>query len=159
MRRINLVLLLIALSLFVGLPVLAGGGGCHEFTDGETAEVTLDSNCFMPTVTRVPVGATVTWQNADAWEHNVFSPAFADSGTIAAGAGFSFTFEEAGVFPYVCTLHPGMMGTVVVGESSEAAAVSTQVPTNFGIPAVGGAALLALGLMGGWALARRDSTG
>jgi hypothetical protein len=30
----------------------------------------------------------------------------------------TYTFEEAGVYPYVCTWHPGMVGTVVVGDGS-----------------------------------------
>src|SRR3712207_8386814 len=29
----------------------------------------------------------------------------------------SFTFTEAGVIPYACMLHPGMIGAVVVGDT------------------------------------------
>jgi plastocyanin len=32
------------------------------------------------------------------------------------GGTQSFTFEEAGEFPYYCTLHPNMVGTVIVTE-------------------------------------------
>jgi plastocyanin len=36
------------------------------------------------------------------------------SGTVAPGGQFSFAFQTAGTFPYHCTIHPGMVGTVVV---------------------------------------------
>ena len=35
-------------------------------------------------------------------------------GPIAPGGTFSRTFSSAGTFPYRCTLHPGMVGTVTV---------------------------------------------
>jgi plastocyanin len=37
-----------------------------------------------------------------------------DSGSIAAGGKFSFTFQNRGTFPYHCTFHPGMIASVVV---------------------------------------------
>jgi plastocyanin len=37
-----------------------------------------------------------------------------DSGDIAPGETFSYTFTEAGTFDYFCTPHPWMMGTVIV---------------------------------------------
>jgi plastocyanin len=37
-----------------------------------------------------------------------------DSGSLAPGAKFSFTFQTRGSFPYHCTPHPGMVATVVV---------------------------------------------
>ena len=32
------------------------------------------------------------------------------------GEKVSYTFSEEGVFPYVCILHPGMIGAIVVGD-------------------------------------------
>lgn len=37
-----------------------------------------------------------------------------NSGTLAAGVGFQHTFASAGTFPYRCTIHPGMTGSVTV---------------------------------------------
>ncbi len=37
-----------------------------------------------------------------------------DSGTMAAGATFSFTFKTAGTITYHCSIHPQMKGTVIV---------------------------------------------
>jgi plastocyanin len=37
-----------------------------------------------------------------------------DSGSIAPGGKFSFTFQNKGTFAYKCTFHSGMVGTIVV---------------------------------------------
>jgi plastocyanin len=37
-----------------------------------------------------------------------------DSGTMAAGATFGTTFDQPGEYRYICALHPGMKGRVVV---------------------------------------------
>ncbi|MCD4822153.1 MAG: hypothetical protein K8R11_08830, partial [Methanococcoides sp.] len=37
-----------------------------------------------------------------------------DSGTLAKGESFIMTFEEAGTYDYICTIHPWMEGTVIV---------------------------------------------
>jgi plastocyanin len=36
-----------------------------------------------------------------------------NSGALASRATFSSSFPTAGTFPYHCTIHPGMVGTVV----------------------------------------------
>jgi plastocyanin len=35
-------------------------------------------------------------------------------GNNCPGGRFTFTFQNAGTFRYHCTIHPGMVGTVVV---------------------------------------------
>ena len=60
-------------------------------------------------------GTTVTWTNTDAVAHTSTSdlPGW-NSGVVAPGGQFSFAFQTAGTFAYHCTIHPGMVGTVVV---------------------------------------------
>jgi plastocyanin len=80
-----------------------------------TTEVQLPrSYRFAPAAITVPVGATVTWTNDDNFTHNV---AFEGSEPMKMSPGDSTTrtFDRAGTFPYVCTLHPqDMQGTVEV---------------------------------------------
>jgi hypothetical protein len=40
------------------------------------------------------------------------------------GAEFSNRFAKAGIYPFTCPLHPGMVGTVIVGDAAAAAALS-----------------------------------
>lgn len=63
----------------------------------------------------VPVGTTLTWQNEDNTAHTSTANTNTwNSGNIAPGASFSVTFTQAGSFPYHCTVHPNMVGMVVV---------------------------------------------
>ena len=75
----------------------------------------LGNRAFVPDELDVAVGTTVTWTNTDSVSHTSTSDANAwNSGTVAPGGRFSFAFQTAGTFPYRCTIHPGMVGTVVV---------------------------------------------
>lgn len=72
---------------------------------------------FAPAELTVPAGTTVVWTNLDPVPHTVTAtePGVAlNSGNIAPGESFSFTFEEPGVYPYACSYHPSMTGRVVV---------------------------------------------
>ena len=87
-----------------------GGGG------GGAAEVSMEGIAFQPAEVTVSAGDTVTWTNNDSVGHDVTADSFSsgDPGGMASGDTFEQTFEEAGTFDYVCTVHPGMEGTVVV---------------------------------------------
>jgi plastocyanin len=77
------------------------------------------SNSYSPNPVEVKVGETVTWINDDSGRHTVTSKddGIFDSGIMGKGQSFSYTFDKAGEYPYYCTLHPNMVGTVVVTES------------------------------------------
>lgn len=67
-----------------------------------------------PTLT-VPVGATVTWVNHDDDVHTVVSTtALFRSAGLDADDSFSYRFTKPGTYPYFCTLHPLMVGQVIV---------------------------------------------
>jgi plastocyanin len=75
----------------------------------------LGNRAFSPDELNVAVGTTVTWTNGDAVSHTSTSNASGwNSGTIPPGGRFSFAFQSAGTFPYRCTIHPGMVGSVNV---------------------------------------------
>jgi plastocyanin len=57
----------------------------------------------------------VKWTNQDSAAHTVTADDGSfDSGQMAQGATFSFTFSKAGTFSYKCGNHPTMLGKVVV---------------------------------------------
>lgn len=76
------------------------------------------SDQFVPATLDVAVGATVTWVFG-AVSHDVqFSQVAGAPANInvTTRANVSRTFGTAGVFPYICTLHSGMNGTIRVGQ-------------------------------------------
>jgi plastocyanin len=93
----------------VSIPQGASSPGC-DATD----------ECFIPSSITVSVGTTVTWTNDDSAAHTVTSGQDAtfdgifDSSLFMAGRTFSYTFEDAGTYPYFCFVHPWMKGTVTV---------------------------------------------
>ena len=92
------------------------GGDGADTTGPAAADATITIADFaFDAPASVSVGDTVevvnedsvghTWTNAD----GVF-----DSGTLAQGETFEFTFEEAGEFDFFCSVHPNMTGTITV---------------------------------------------
>ena len=75
---------------------------------------------FMPNVLEVKAGTTVIWTNKDNIEHSITNGLPGkpggkfDSGFFTQGKTFSFTFTEAGEFPYFCMRHNSMQGMVRV---------------------------------------------
>jgi plastocyanin len=76
----------------------------------------LTTNAFGANPLAVSRGTRVTWMNSDTIAHTATSNDRTtwDSGLIAPGGSFSRSFDTAGTFGYFCTLHPGMVGTVIV---------------------------------------------
>ena len=80
-----------------------------------SASVGIVDFAFDPSSVAVDAGATVTWTNQGPSPHTVTADDGSfDSGTLNAGASFSFTFASAGTVSYHCTIHPNMVGSVVV---------------------------------------------
>jgi plastocyanin len=82
---------------------------------GKTAEAKIDNFSFSPATLNVAVGTTVTWTNHDDIPHTVVSTdGVFKSKVIDTDEKFSYSFSKAGTFPYYCSVHPKMTGTVVV---------------------------------------------
>src|SRR5918999_6038551 len=77
------------------------------------------SNSYNPNPIEVRVGDMMTWINDDSSPHTVTSSndSTFDSDIMRRGETFSFTFDNVREYPYFCTLHPSMVGTVVVTAS------------------------------------------
>jgi plastocyanin len=120
-RRLLLVMAgaLVAGSLAVLLagPALAGGF-CHGggMTDGSGTQVTMRNFCFSPTILRVKPGQMVTFVNLDGVEH----PVVGSNGGwgLDSGQRQAIRFDKAGLYPYFCHVHLGMIGVIVVGDGN-----------------------------------------
>lgn len=81
---------------------------------GEVEVSILDFSFDPPTVTIAP-GTTVVWTNVGPTAHTATSQEqLWDSGILQAGGTYSITFNEPGEYGYWCTLHPNMVGSVIV---------------------------------------------
>ena len=127
MRRI-LVALCAVLALALGLAACGGssGGGSTSAStsapssssggSGGGVTIKMQNIQFSPKDTTVKVGDKVTWTNDDNTDHNDTADSGADfkSKDFGNGATFEFTPDKAGTIKYVCTIHPGMTGTLNV---------------------------------------------
>jgi amicyanin len=81
------------------------------------AAVTIDNFAFSPTTLTVKRGTTVTWTNKDDDVHTVKSdegPQAFKSPALDTGDSFTVTFDKAGTYQYICSIHPHMQGKIVV---------------------------------------------
>ncbi len=97
------------------------GGGSHggaatpttaRSTSGATASVRVEDNLFTPQVVTIAANATVEWLWAGRNPHDVTGDDFA-SPSQSSGA-FDRSFSRPGTHYYRCTIHPHMLGEVVV---------------------------------------------
>ena len=96
-----------------------GGGGYGGGGGGGTTgnSVSIAGFAFSATSLSVAKGTKITWKNNDATTHTVTSDdGTFDSGNIAPGGSYSYTFADAGTFAYHCKIHPTMKAKVVVAQ-------------------------------------------
>jgi plastocyanin len=82
---------------------------------GQTVTITIDNFTFKPAQTIVTPGTTVTWINNDDIPHTIVETQKSfRSKALDTENSFSFTFMNAGDYDYFCSLHPHMIGKVIV---------------------------------------------
>ena len=79
------------------------------------ATVGIADFTFTPATVNIPVGGSVVWTNNDKQQHTATSAGNFDAGAIQPGTSMTVVFNTAGSFTYICSFHPFMTGTVVVG--------------------------------------------
>jgi plastocyanin len=174
-------------SVLVAAPVVAAagparaGGGCTAgVTKGSGSTIEIVDACFTPTILQIRPGRVVTWVNTDPFAHNITANGWGHYDDLDPHARFSATSEQPGLYPFACTIHPGMSGVIVVGDGTgpgngatvDLASIKQAVPvpaavasdpivvrsTGWAGPA---AAALVIGVVAGMGIAavRRRSTG
>jgi plastocyanin len=107
--------------LAAALPELTAAGEEVVAAAASPATVTIDNFAFAPATLTVTAGTTVTWKNDDDSPHRIGDK----NGTFKSAAldtddTFSHTFAAAGEYPYICTIHPYMVGKIVVKPAGKA---------------------------------------
>jgi len=106
--------LTIALALAAGV-ILQPTRARSEEKASSATEIRVDNFTFAPQTLTVSVNSTVTWVNKDDIPHVIAS----DDGLFKSKAldtddKYSYTFSKAGTYSYYCSVHPKMVGKIVV---------------------------------------------
>ena len=119
----NTVLFMLLASLLV-VSCSKSGSGSSSYGSSSSSGTTptpasntvnIANMSFTPDPYTVKAGTMVTWINKDGVPHTVTADDKSfDSGSIAAGGKFTYTFTTAGSFTYHCNFHPGMTATLTV---------------------------------------------
>jgi plastocyanin len=116
--------LLAALTFAPATASASGGGGCGgPVTEATGSAIEIANFCFEPTILRLELRGAVTFTNADAVPHTVLgaNATWGDYDELKRGDEVIYRFSTPGIYPYVCTWHPGMVGAIVVGGGTGAA--------------------------------------
>jgi plastocyanin len=105
----------VAVAVAVATAWLFTAGSPSYADTPASARITIKDFMFSPLSLTVPVGATVTWTNLDGEPHTAVS----DDGLFRSGAmdtneSFSFKFDKPGTYHFTCSIHPRMVGTLIV---------------------------------------------
>jgi plastocyanin len=107
-----------ALALALGLTALSGSAIAAQAPAAAAAAgstIKIDNFVFGPQALTVTVGTTVTWINQDDIPHTVVADDKTfKSKVLDTDERFSFTFTTPGEYGYFCSLHPHMVGKVIV---------------------------------------------
>ncbi len=97
---------------------MASPGGAQSKTNSQPSRITIKDFSFGPATVTVPTGTKITWVNKDDEPHKVVSvDEVFKSTAIDTDGEFSFVFNKPGTYKYFCSVHPRMVGTVVVEDS------------------------------------------
>ena len=135
MRRVA-----IAIAIAIALAAAALAASTLHPTYAADAYIAAAANTFAPGDVTISQGAKLTFANTDLAPHNVVADATGKSGPIfrstVATTGQTATVTGAdklkpGVYPFYCSLHPSMRGTLTVTGGSTAIAPT---PTGASVP-------------------------
>lgn len=131
-NNVSLVAAAILVSSLFGMACV-GMSSHYALAQGATAGATVsmakgsqsadNPEFYVPTETTVKAGETVTWKNDDTAIHTATSGKDAtpdgkfDTSLVSPGQSSKPIAmpNEPGEYPYFCTLHPWMIGTIMVG--------------------------------------------
>lgn len=105
------------------LPVLAallliaarGVGAAVMANEPVAARIVMKGFTFAPASLIVKSGTTVMWTNEDDEPHTVVSESgLFHSDALDTDGTFAFRFDHPGTYRFLCSIHPQMVGTIVV---------------------------------------------
>ena len=108
--------------IFLGILIVLGVvcvSGCTSNEESNDKQVIIQHGAFIPGTLIVSIGTNVNWVNHNPDPQDVVSDTgLFDSGTLANGQSYNYTFNQAGNYHYHSTIHPDMKGTIIVSNST-----------------------------------------
>jgi plastocyanin len=118
MTKTNVWIASLVTPVMIAVLLLSAGSPrvtANDQPSAAAADVKIDNFVFGPQTLTVQVGTTVTWTNHDDIPHTVVSTEGVFKSKVRdTDEKFSYTFTKPGTYPYYCSVHPKMTGTVVV---------------------------------------------
>ena len=117
LRRIGLTLGAVGIAALVAaaLPELTSAGEAVVAAAASPTTIKIDNFAFDPATLTITAGTTVTWKNEDDSPHRIGDKNGAfKSAALDTDETFSHTFASPGEYPYICTIHPYMVGRIIV---------------------------------------------
>jgi plastocyanin len=141
MMRRGTILLAVG-AILVSLLVVAGCGSSTRTTPTtpkktspsttpslKKSSVSIIDFAFQPASLTVTPGTTVTWTNNGATAHNITFTDF-NSGNVQPGQTYNHVFATPGTYPYNCSIHPSMTGTITVSAGTSGGTTTTPSGTT-----------------------------
>ena len=115
-RRIAVLLGAVGVTalLAAALPGLTVAGEAVVKAAASPAAVQIDNFHFAPATLTITAGTTVIWKNDDSPHRVADNNGIFKSAALDTDDTFSHTFATAGEYPYICSIHPYMVGKIIV---------------------------------------------
>ena len=97
---------------------------------GTNANMNIVNFAFSPNTATINVNDTVTWTWVGSPHSATSDTGLWDSGVFSAGHTFTRAFMSTGSFPFHCTVHPFMTGTITVQSANVPPTVALTTPAN-----------------------------
>lgn len=113
---------LLLLGLAVAGPAVSQARPVLAYAPGRTGMVsgcsTTSGFCFSPPTLGLATGSPVMWSNNTAATHTATDDGGAwTTGPVSPGQTVTVTFSTPGTFPYHCTFHPDMKGSIYISSN------------------------------------------
>jgi plastocyanin len=117
MRRLTLLFAMLAMTAAACGGDDGGQGVSSEACPDGAVVIRMVDIKFDPEDATADAGQQICWTNEDSIDHNAVAESGADfeSELFGKGETFTTTVDSPGTVEYVCTIHPGMVGTIAVG--------------------------------------------
>ncbi|WP_199100872.1 cupredoxin family copper-binding protein [Dyella sp. ASV21] len=95
-----------------GVPAVAAPANAVD----KPVRIDIRNFAFAPATLTVPAGTRVVWTNRDDEPHLITSAGkqFDASRALDTGDTYAVTFAKPGTYAYYCSIHPMMVGTIIV---------------------------------------------